>query len=207
MFLFVDKTTGKPLAAGAGWREPSSYQAELATILANNPGYGEDDLLPYEVSDRDRASALLARLPDLTATVEGGVVTALNPPPEPNQVWLHIALTGGDGDDPIGAANSGTEERELTAAITVRAAQDAASQILPLTGRWRIRFRRDTGEIYAIRRVQITNGQASIPFSVDDGAPEAELHIQESDFEPVTVGETTYTVRLASPVNIVVFKP
>ncbi len=130
----------------------------------------------------------------LTATIEDGQVTAVTAAP-PKEVWLHVAITGGDGDDPPGILNDGTDALSITA--TLRATVDPASPVIPVSGTWRVTVRDDTGAIYDVVKVQMNAGVVSASYTTTSRPAVCEL--REQDFTPVPdpAGGEPYTVRLA----------
>lgn len=137
---------------------------------------------------------------ELTATESGGAWTVSIAPP--NNVWLHVAVSGGDGNDPPGILNNGSDALTITA--TLRATADPASPKIEVDGAWRITIRDDAGASYDMVKVQMTAGVVNASYTTTFRPAECEL--RESDFDPVTAGDKTYVVRLAAPARWKVYR-
>jgi len=182
------------------------YPTDRALIEAGLRGLDPSQLLHYETLDADEMNALDAYTVDqLQATIEQGVITAVVPIPEPPALYLHVTASGGDGESPIGIANSGAAERSVQFDFALRFGPDPADPVVDqASDTFRMRLRdKVTKAAKQIKRVTLTAGVGSIVFQVPDGAPEGELVLSEDDFVPVM----GYPIKLAQPVEIVIFEP
>jgi len=115
-------------------------------------------------------------------------------PFEPN-IYLHLSVTGGDGKEPIGVLNDGTDSINVT--CTFRKTSDPVSDILTaITGlSRRVTVRKDTGECYDIFSITFVDGISS--FAYKTTLDPAICEIKESDFLPVDSGyEVPYIINL-----------
>jgi hypothetical protein len=125
------------------------------------------------------------------------------PPEPPSEVWLHLSVAGGDGEDPPGAPTDGSAPLSVSAAL--RATQDPASAILAGVNRsYRITVRDDQGAVYDVRKITLASGEMAAVNYFGTGEPGV-CEVLESDFDQVESGGTTYTVRLAQPVRFKFF--
>jgi hypothetical protein len=129
-------------------------------------------------------------------------VVEVSPAPADPEVWLHLAVTGGDGDTPPGVLNDGVDALTVTAAI--RSGSGQADPVVPLEGAWRITIRDDVGAVYDVVKVTLTAGESSVAYTTSGRT--AVCQVLESDFLPVEVSGVTYRVRLAAPVAFKVYR-
>jgi hypothetical protein len=108
-------------------------------------------------------------------------------------LYVHLGLVG-DGRIPVGIKNDGVDTLSVTA--TFRQTEDPLSTVITAVTAmsWRITIRDVTNNIYDIIDVTFTDGIASFDYTTDNKANICQ--ILESDFEEITVGETTYAIRL-----------
>jgi hypothetical protein len=138
----------------------------------------------------------------------GRVDTIWNPAPAPAPNYLYIigTVSGGDGMSPVGILNDGSTS--ATIALIVSSSPSAPTAVA-LSGTWRIPIRDSSGNIRDIILMTITNGVASLTYSMGSTAAPAmpgNLSILESDFGPVVVSGVTYTLKLVNPLNLIVYR-
>ena len=174
----------------------------VLAAAASETGANPDDLAIWAAPDlaTARQFASLA-LDQIQATMENGVVTAVQEVTPPT-TYLHVTVSGGDGDVPPGIRNDGQDSLQVNVAL--RAGEDPASAVVPLDGAWRIIVRDDTGAIYDVVKVQLTAGQASIAYTSDQRP--AACRLLESDFISVEYAGQEYQVRLVGDTNFKVFR-
>lgn len=138
---------------------------------------------------------------ELRGTIVDGQVVGMEVVTEP-AVYLHLGISGGDGDTPPGIVNDGVAAIQVD--IALRASADPGSPVLPVSGDWRVTIRDDTGAIYDVVRLTITNGQAQVSYTSNQRP--AVCQVLERDFYPVTVGGVSYQVRLAGSAEFKVYR-
>ena len=127
-------------------------------------------------------------------------------PPEPvveNNLYIHLELVG-DGRTPVGIKNDGVDILSVTA--TFRQTMDPLSTVIASVTdmSWRITIRDINNNIYDIVDVTFTDGVASFDYTTDNKANVCQ--ISESDFEEITVGETTYTLKIVGDNTFKVYR-
>lgn len=122
----------------------------------------------------------------------------------PNYLYIHIAMTDGDGREPLGIKNDGIDSLGIVA--TFRASDDPVSPVITqVTGMtWRVNIRGSLNQIYDIIDVAFVDGIASVAYVTTDKADVCQ--VLESDFEQITVGETTYTLKLVGNTTFKVYR-
>jgi len=177
----------------------------LARFLADAEAHAGEPCALYTVDAGQITDEQYAAAQQATATIVDGQVESVAWPQAAPEVWLHITITGGDGEDPPGAPIDGSAPLQVSAAL--RQTSDPASAIIPVSRSYRITIRTDTGEVYGVKKITLANGEMGpVSFSGDAAKGEAVCNILESDFEQVEAGGTTYTVRLAEPVTFKLFE-
>ena len=120
-----------------------------------------------------------------------------------NNIYLHTNLSGGDGIDPIGITNDGIESISILA--TFRTGEDSESDVITsINSSWRVTIRNKNNDIYDIVNVTFTNGVVSFNYTTTS-SPDI-CSIVESDFEDVTIGETTYEIKLIGNTTFKVYR-
>lgn len=124
-------------------------------------------------------------------------------PPEPNHLCIHLAMTDGDGREPLGIKNNGVDALGIVA--TFRQSEDPASPIITAVNMaWRVTIRNEAGLIYDIVDVSFVEGVASFSYTTT-GAPDI-CGILESDFEPYDLGGTIYEFKLIGNATFKVYR-
>ncbi len=154
--------------------------------------------VPAGQEDAYRAAALEAMT---VRRDDQGQITAVE---LPRQLWLHLDISGGDGDDPPGIKNDGAHALAISAAL--RASEDPDSPLVEVDGDWRITIRDDTGAIYDVVKVSMTSGRVTISYTTS--ARPALCRLDESDFAPLPdpAGGAPYTIRLAGQTRWKVYR-
>lgn len=207
MLCVVNRNTGAvvhrtALSASGPVMHLPSVPETIARVVAET-GLNPADLLTWTPPDVDTARALAALPPEsLAATLEGGQVVEVGPAPTGPEIWLHLAITGGDGDTPPGVKNDGVDA--LAVAATLRVGPGGSDPVVPVDEAWRITIRTDTGAVYDVVRVGLVEGLANVSYTTSGAT--AVCQVLESDFLPVAVAGTTYRVRLAAPVVFKIYR-
>lgn len=147
--------------------------------------------LKGEVS-QDNMIPILSYDTDLLGKIWNGV--SFSDAPEPDCLFIHLAMSGGDGRDPIGIRNNGIDALNVVA--TFRESENPSSPVITAIDgvSWRITVRNAKGDIYDIVDVAFAAGVASFAYTTDN-KPDV-CQILESDFEQIEIGGTTYTLKL-----------
>jgi len=173
-------------------------EAARSVIVQNwNANHPEDQITPADVAvfplatqaDIDAYRGALAA-GGITLTWSGDAITGWSDAPS---VYLHFTIAGGDGDDPPGANIDGSNPLQISVAL--RQTADPASPIINKTATWRITIRGENGGVYDVRKITLTNGTAG-PFNYSGIGLAAACEIRQSDFDPITAGDTTYNVNI-----------
>lgn len=127
------------------------------------------------------------------------------PQATPSYLFLHIALTDGDGIDPIGMINDGVDAISISAAF--RETEDPASNILAMiNGMWRVVIRDSDRLVYDIIGVNFVNGMASFSYKTTNRPAICKLHESDLNALPIVFGETEYKIVLVNPVEFKVYR-
>jgi hypothetical protein len=119
------------------------------------------------------------------------------------EAYLHVALSGGDNSEPVGILNDGVMSLHVEA--TLRTGEDPASQIMPLTGVWRVSLRDVKDDIADIVLVNFTNGTTEFDYTYD-GKPTI-MHIEENDLDNIPVPDgPTYKIRVLGDTTFKVYR-
>lgn len=108
---------------------------------------------------------------------QGELIKVINEDADKNKIYLHLSMTDGDGMEPIGIVNNGTDTINVTAAL--RVSDDIGSPIIPYSKAWRIIIRESGNKIYDQIKVAMVNGVISFNYHTV-GAP-AICRIDPSD--------------------------
>ncbi|GEM_PF-4165578 len=120
-------------------------------------------------------------------------------------LFLHINLSDGDGIDPIGMLNDGTDTISISAAF--RETEDPASNILAMiNGMWRVVIRDSDRLVYDIIGVNFVNGMASFSYKTTNRPAICKLHESDLNALPIIIGETEYKIVLVNPVEFKVYR-
>ena len=138
----------------------------------------------------------------LAAIFENGQAVGVNVMDPPGDIFLHITLSGGDGDpDVLGVNLDGSNPIHVVG--TLREGSDSASPVVEaVSGTWRVQLRDQAGGIYDIVQVTMTAGVAEMDYTPATNLRPALVHMEEADLTRVE----GYNVRLANPVEMKVYR-
>jgi hypothetical protein len=121
-----------------------------------------------------------------------------------SELFIHLGMTDGDGREPLGIKNNGTDILGIVA--TFRQSADPVSPVIEaITGlSWRVTIRNEAGRIYDIVDVAFVNGVASFNYTTT-GNPDI-CSIRESDFDQIELGGTTYVLKLVGDSTFKVYR-
>lgn len=77
---------------------------------------------------------------------------------------------------------------------------------LPITAIWPIMLRQKNGLAMDNILIGVTNGEYAGAYTYDSSLPLGEWYIDEQDFTTVTMGETTFAVKLTAPVRFTIYR-
>lgn len=115
-----------------------------------------------------------------------------------NCVWVHVALSAPtlDVDDP---------QAVIQFEAHIKPTNDISSPDLPVYESWIIRPWHEAGERDALL-FTFTNGACVDSYTYREGVPLGDWYIREEDFNPITVGGSTYRVKLANVVKFTLYR-
>jgi hypothetical protein len=139
---------------------------------------------------------------NLSLVDEKIVIAPAFAPPIP--LYVHVSITGGDGDTPPGVVLGSGELLTINAAV--RATADPASSLIEaLNSDWRITIRNESGGAPDVVQVKMLGGQVvkrgdDTP-GIEYDPPEVlgTYSISEKDFMVVSMGGQRYEFKLADP--------
>ncbi len=203
MLLIIRKSDARVLARYSVWPDEPQAATRAIAATARNHGLEGAELVAHYVSDPELAASLdRAELEEIAPTLDDqGQVTSLALSPAPT-LWLHVALSGGDGEVPPGIKNDGQDA--LKVSVALRAGPQADAQLVSADGAFRVTVRDDTGAIYDVVKISLSGGQTSFSYTTD-GRPGL-CRLDERDLAPISAGEATYRLRLANPVEFKVYR-
>ena len=115
-------------------------------------------------------------------------------------IWAHVSLSKTvlciNGDPPD----------FITFDAALRVSSDPESQLLPVTYSWNLKLRDENGFIQDTFHSEFVNGAYSGLYSYKEGLPLGRYHLDEADFDRVSVGSLSYTVNLVSPVEFTIYR-
>lgn len=132
------------------------------------------------------------------------------------EIWYHIDATGGDGKNPAGIRNDGTDALNIT--ITARETEDPESPVRGINDDFRMEIRTSDGYVYDVLLVSFVNGVGSLTYT--DDAPKGNtltvsipegLVVQINDDGTVNVPpfaekKQVYSVYLAGETQFIVYR-
>ena len=157
------------------------------------------------VYDRDDPNIQDFRAYGGTITVDSmsHAITAFNansPPPEENIIplYVHVTMSGGDGEDPIGIQNDGTDTCNIH--VEIRDGEDPSNSniVTSISDVWRVNLRKwDNHEVMDIIKIQITNGVADFTYHTTPNAICGVYYVDQADiYETFDVGGQLYSFNL-----------
>lgn len=87
----------------------------------------------------------------------------------------------------------------------IKPTSDPNSPDLPVYDTWIIRPYHETGDRDSLH-IEFVNGSCAYTYRYREVLPIGDWFIREEDFSPVTVGATTYRVKLAAPVKFTLYR-
>ena len=115
-------------------------------------------------------------------------------------LWVHVDLS----QDRLNVNADPPEEITFSAAIKVT--QDGLGDPLPVDDMWFIRLRHEDGFSFDVIRADFVNGSCAYTYKWEEEIPLGFWHLDDSDFDTITVGQNTYIVKLAHPVQFVIHR-
>jgi len=88
----------------------------------------------------------------------------------------------------------------------LKATPDPEDDDLPINYTWNIRVRNESDLFYDAFALNFVNGLAGGLYEYQDGLPLGRYYINEADFDRVTLGATTYTVKLIEPLIFTLYR-
>ena len=144
-----------------------------------------------------------ANIPESCAAQWVGRWTVVQPSKMPGVLFLHVDISGGDGMNPIGISNNGTDTFQVTAAL--RNGIEAGSNIVPYSGEWRIIIRDSQGGIYDQVKVVMTDGILDFLYGTTNPAGVCSMNAADLT-EIFEIGNMQYSLRLAKDVEFKVYR-
>ncbi len=143
------------------------------------------------------------------------VIDALENPPR-YEVWYHIDATGGDGQNPAGIQNNGTDA--LTITVTAKETEDIESPVRLINDTFRMEIRTQDGYVYDVVLITFVNGIGTIVYT--DDAPKGNtlilsvaegLYVQINpdgsvNVPPFNDEQQGYSVHLAGETQFIVYR-
>ena len=125
--------------------------------------------------------------------------TQPQPGPETSDIipiYVHIDITGGDGEDVVGIKNDGTDSCTITA--TIRSGIESDSTIInAVSSSWRVNIRNLAGSIADVVKITFVNGQVTFNYTTLPNAQCGTYFISPEDvYEEFEMGGTTYKFTL-----------
>lgn len=113
-------------------------------------------------------------------------------------VWVHVSLNTNtlNVDDP---------QASIVFIAQIKATDDPDDPDLPVSQSWIIRPWHEHSERDALL-IAFGDGACTYAYSYREGLPLGDWYIREEDFNPITVGNSTYRVKLAQPVKYTLYR-
>lgn len=157
------------------------------------------------VYDRDDSTIQDFRLYGGTITVDSSSheITQFNansaPTPETIiPLYVHITMSGGDGEDPIGILNDGTDN--CTVHTEIRDGEDPSNSniVTGINETWRVNLRKwDNHEVLDIVKIKFTNGVSDFQYHTTPNAICGVYYIDPDDiYEVIELGGQKYSFNL-----------
>jgi len=115
-------------------------------------------------------------------------------------VWAHVSLS-----KTTLCINSAPADF-ITFDAALRASSAPASPVLPVNYAWNLKLRDENGLVQDTFHSIFVNGAYSGLYSYKEGLPLGRYHLEEADFDRITVGNATFTVKLKSPVEFTIYR-
>jgi hypothetical protein len=115
-------------------------------------------------------------------------------------IWAHVSLS-----KETLCINSDPADF-ITFSAALRVSPDPESLILPINYSWNLKLRDENGLIQDTFHSIFVNGAFSGMYSYKEGLPLGRYHLDEADFDRITVGATTYSVKLTTPLEFTIYR-
>lgn len=115
-------------------------------------------------------------------------------------IYAHVTLSKNDLQVDTDPADS------ITFSASIKATTNPEDPSLPVTQAWFIRLRHENGLAFDSFKADFVNGDVSKIYVHRQDLPLGVWYLDENDFEGVTVGETTYQVKLVNPVQFTIWR-
>lgn len=89
---------------------------------------------------------------------------------------------------------------------SIRSGPEPDAPIIPISAIWPIMLRQKNGLAMDNILVQFVDGAFAGNYTYNPSQPLGEWYLDEQDFATVTMGETTYQVKLADPVRFTIYR-
>jgi hypothetical protein len=120
-------------------------------------------------------------------------------------LYLHINLTDGDGEEPIGILNDGIDSLHVNAIF--RQTSESSSQILTMINNyWRVVIRDSDGLIYDIVKVTFVNGVADLYYKTTNKPAICNLLEKDLNEMPVIFNTIQYTIKIVGDTKFKVYR-
>jgi hypothetical protein len=171
-------------------RDVISHAHELERYQKNNVQTVLD--IKNRIDSKDFSTTEKKLLKDLLTINLGDVGVT------PNNIYLHVDITGGDGRVPIGIKNNGTDS--FSATITFKDGKTAEDNtITAINGiPYRVSIRNESEIVIDIVDVMFTSGVATMNYTTTMGP--GVCHIDEQDFDILEMAGVSYKLRLVDPI-------
>lgn len=88
----------------------------------------------------------------------------------------------------------------------LKASSDPEDADIPINYTWNIRVRNESDLFFDAFALNFVNGMAGGIYAYQSGLPLGRYHIAEHDFDRVTLGGVTYTVKLIAPLDFTIYR-
>lgn len=88
----------------------------------------------------------------------------------------------------------------------LKATDDPEDDDLPINYTWNIRLRNENDLFFDTFASSFVNGYFGGLYEYQSGLPLGRYHIEEADFDKLTIGNTTYTVKLLEPLIFTLYR-
>lgn len=90
--------------------------------------------------------------------------------------------------------------------VHLKATDDPEDDDLPVNYTWQIRVRNENDLFFDTFSANFVSGFFGGVYEYKDGLPLGRYHIAEADFDTITLGATTYTVKLLEPLEFTLYR-
>jgi hypothetical protein len=118
-------------------------------------------------------------------------------------LYLHIDMVDGDGKDPIGIINNGTDSMTVSAAFRYTDSVESPL-VTAINEEWRVLIRDNDNSIYDVVLISFTAGLAVFQYTTTNRP--AVCTMKESDLELIVLGPNTYKLKLVGTPKFTVFR-